>query len=139
METNNDAGEGRPDADCSAWVGYCPRCDHFEPDYEIHRQCPDCGNEWAGACPPLRIAHKLFEKIGAMRHENMLLKTRMREDYEKALEWFIAAQELCGACDNLIAAKGRHNSRIAYEKLVEAVKKFRQPNAKHTHPQTDEE
>lgn len=29
----------------NSMVGVC-NCGHFEPDYEQHRGCPDCGHDW---------------------------------------------------------------------------------------------
>jgi hypothetical protein len=62
-----------------------------------------------------------------LRDEVDLLRKELESEREKALEWFIAAQELKGYAEELIHARGRHHTAQAYQKLKDHIQSINLP------------
>lgn len=62
QETNGDAVRSIA---CPAFVGYCPKCGSWEPDYKTHKTCPD-GGAWE-IILWRTLAARQHEKISTMQ------------------------------------------------------------------------
>ena len=47
-------------------VGFCKKCGHFDPDYETHSACPDCGMAWE-VIPLFNAGLRLFDMMQRWR------------------------------------------------------------------------
>jgi hypothetical protein len=59
---------------------------------------------------PVSVMYRLRDEVDALRKE-------LESAHEKAIDWFITAQEVRDAAGELVAAKGRFHTQRAYEKL----------------------
>ena len=65
--------------------------------------------------------------IHTLQREIKTLRARVKELEEASLDWFMTAQELKGHAEELIHAKGRHNTQKAYEKLQNFIQTMHKP------------
>ena len=75
---------------------------------------------------PVSVMCRLRDEVDTLRKE-------LESEHEKAIQWFITAQEVRGAAGELVAAKGRFHTQRAYEKLQAILAAYPPPPTGDSH------